>query len=144
MAKKKATPNTTKAEADNSNSQNPFIKDPHQESGRNLMPRPKGMLIAIGGKENKGDEAEIDSNQENNKNFEQYGILRRFMDELQGKNPLIVIVPTASSEPTESANDYKKVFKHLKHSNVVVADIRNREDACKPEFLEYASKASGF
>src|SRR5688572_7219609 len=115
----------------------------HHENRRNMMPKPKGVLIAIGGKENKGDETEIDPAKENSENFEQYEILQRFMDELQGSDPLIVIVPTASSEPVESANDYKKVFKHLKHSNVEVADIRNREDACKPENLELIKKASG-
>ena len=142
MVKKKASA-PSKAETDNVSSQHPYTKDNHQEGTRNLMPRPKGILIAIGGKENKGETAEIDSNQKNNENFEQYSILQRFVDELKGDNSLIVVIPTASSEPVESANDYKKVFKHLKHSNVEIADIRNREDACKPEYLEMIRKAKG-
>lgn len=142
MVKKKAKP-TDAAEADNAGSQHPYAKDSHHDGARNTMPKPKGILIAIGGKENKGEEAEIDSNQQNNENFEQYAILKRFMKELPGTDPLIVVVPTASSEPVESANDYLKAFKHLKHKNVEVLDIRNREDACKPEYLELIAKAKG-
>ena len=143
MVKKEPKP-TSKAKTDNVSSQHPFTKDSHQEGKPNRMPRPKGILIAIGGKENKGEEAEIDTNQQNNENFEQYAILERFLNEVQGTNPLIVIIPTASSEPIESAKDYIKAFKHLKHTNIKIADIRNREDACKPEYLEWISKAKGF
>ena len=100
MVKKKASA-PSKAETDNVSSQHPYTKDNHQEGNRNLMPRPKGILIAIGGKENKGETAEIDSNQKNNENFEQYSILQRFVDELKGDNSLFVVIPTASCEPVE-------------------------------------------
>jgi cyanophycinase len=120
-------------------------KEKHDgESGnQNRMPIPKGILIAIGGKENKDETAGIDSNQQDNANFEQTSILQRFVDELEGPDPLIVIIPTASTEPEEAVQDYVKVFRHLKASNIKVADIRSREDACKTEFLEMARKARG-
>lgn len=109
------------------------------------LPLPKGVLIAIGGSENKGDQPEIGSNQDENKNFEQYGILQRFVDEVKdGSNPLILIIPTASTEPEKTTADYIKAFKHLKITNIKVADIRTREDACKPEYLELVRNAKGF
>jgi cyanophycinase len=109
------------------------------------LPVPKGIVIAIGGNESKGNEPEIGSNQDKNKNFEEYAILQRFVDELRDKkDPLIVIIPTASSEPEQSANDYLKAFRHLKATNLQVADIRSREDSKKPEYLEMVKAADGF
>ncbi len=151
MAKVKSPGSDKKKKSDKTLSKDPTKKKSvesqnqydHHEPPRNTMPIPKGILIAIGGKENKGQTPEIDSNQENNENFAQYAILERFVKELKGKDPLIVIIPTASSEPQLSANDYLKVFRHLKHNNLKVADIRSREDACKPEFLEMVSQARG-
>jgi cyanophycinase len=120
------------------------IKSKHQKKN-NHVPEPKGILIAIGGHESKGGEPELGSNQDENKNFEEYAILQRFVDEVKdGSNPLIVVIPTASSEPELSANDYIKAFKHLKFTNVKVADIRSREDACKPEYVELVKTARGF
>ena len=133
---KKQTKNTDEVEGQTKHHDN-------DRGRRNQIPKPKGILIAIGGSENKGDDAEIDSNQENNENFEQYGILRRFVEELKGSDPYVVVIPTASSVPEESANDYLKAFGYLKVKRIDVADIRNREDACKPEYLEMVRKADG-
>lgn len=115
----------------------------HDGANQNRMPRPKGILIAIGGKENKGEEADIDSNLYHNEKFRQFSILQRFVDELEGTDPLIVVVPTASGEPLASAREYERAFKHLKATNVEVADMRCREDACKPEYLEMIRHAKG-
>jgi cyanophycinase len=118
-------------------------KQTHHDGEQTQLPAPKGILIAIGGKENKGETPEIDSSLEGNSNFEQYGILRRFVQELWGDNPLIIIIPTASGEPEKSSKDYITVFRHLKFSNVEVADIRSRADTTKPEYLEMLKKAGG-
>jgi cyanophycinase len=118
-------------------------KQTHHDAEQTQLPAPKGILIAIGGKENKGETPEIDSSQEGNSNFEQYGILRRFVQELWGEEPLIVIIPTASGEPEKSAKDYVAVFRHLKFSNVEIADIRTRADTMKAENLELIRKAGG-
>lgn len=118
-------------------------KQAHHDGKQAQLPAPKGILIAIGGKENKGEAPEIDSSQENNENFVQYAILRRFVDELWGKEPLILIIPTASGEPERSAKDYITVFRHLKYTNIEVADIRTRADTMKAEYLELLKKAGG-
>ncbi|QMU27983.1 cyanophycinase [Adhaeribacter radiodurans] len=106
-------------------------------------PTPKGVLIAIGGKENKGQAPDEGSNQENNANFIELGILTCFKKELKGDNPLIAIIPTASSQPEESAQDYIKAFAELNLTNVKVVDIRCREDASKPEYLDLIEQAKG-
>ncbi|PSR53329.1 cyanophycinase [Adhaeribacter arboris] len=106
-------------------------------------PTPKGVLIAIGGKENKGQAPEEGSNQDNNANFVELGILNCFKSELKGENPLVVVVPTASSVPEESAEDYIKAFKELGLTNVKVIDIRCREDVSKPEYMDLIEQANG-
>ncbi len=104
---------------------------------------PSGTLIAIGGAENKGDEPEDDSMNSENANFEKTEILSRFVKELKGRNPLVLVIPTASSLPEELGPSYVKVFHDLKVKNVEVVDIRNREDACKEEYIELVRKAAG-
>ena len=106
-------------------------------------PTPKGILIAIGGKENKGQAPEEGSNQENNANFVELGILKCFKNELKKENPLIGVIPTASSVPEESAQDYIKAFGELGLTNVKVMDIRSRLDVTNPEYLELIETVDG-
>jgi cyanophycinase len=108
---------------------------------KSSLPVPKGKLLAIGGKEDKG--LELTEEQKNNVNFHSLDILGRFVQELKGKNPLIAIVPTASSVPEESAQDYVEVFKKLEVNNVEVVNIKNRTDAKDPAFMEIISQAAG-
>ncbi|MFB9862626.1 cyanophycinase [Rufibacter immobilis] len=104
---------------------------------------PNGALIAIGGRENKGDEPGEDDNSHNNLNFVKNEILERFVQELPTKNPLILVIPTASSYPEEVGQTYVKVFHQLNVKNVQVLDIRTREDSCKEEYLDLVRKAQG-
>jgi cyanophycinase len=106
-------------------------------------PTPKGKLLAIGGKENKGTKPEEGSNQENNNNFADMAILERFCKELKGENPLIVIVPTASSEPEEIGKDYITVFKKLGMGNLKVISITSREEANHPGNCKTFEQAAG-
>ena len=123
-----------------------FAASSHKHhNAKNMLPEPKGMLIAIGGSESKGSDPEPGSNQDENENFEKYGILRRFLDEIKGHDdPSVVVIPTASQEPDKASQDYIKVFKHLKFTNIQVADIRSREDSSKELYLEMAKNAMGF
>ncbi|GGK70684.1 cyanophycinase [Rufibacter glacialis] len=125
-------------------------KTVHRKLGEEAAPRaaieykiPKGTLIAIGGSENKGDDPEEDRANAENLNFEKTEILERFVNELSGQKPLVLVIPTASSIPEEVGKSYVEVFKKLKVPQVKVLDIRSREDACNPEFLELVRKAAG-
>lgn len=105
-------------------------------------PVPKGKLLAIGGKENKGDAPERGSNQENS-NFTEMEILERFCKELKGDNPLIAILPTASELPKEMANDYTEAFGKLGYNNLEVIYINSREEANRPEYIKIIEQAAG-
>ncbi|MBC3539958.1 cyanophycinase [Rufibacter sediminis] len=111
---------------------------PHSQASKII---PKGKLLAIGGKEDKGEGQAEEKFQ--NINFIHEQILKRFVDELQGDNALVVVIPTASQIPEETAQDYVKLFKELGVHNVQVADIRTRPDANKPEYVELIQKAAG-
>ncbi|RAU82714.1 cyanophycinase [Pontibacter arcticus] len=105
-------------------------------------PVPKGRLLAIGGSEDKGN-SELSDEQKQNSGFIKEEILKRFVDELKGDNPTVLVVPTASGEPEESAKDYIKVFSDLGVKKIEILDIRTRQDALNPEGCEMVERASG-
>lgn len=117
----------------------------HPKPGqRRECPTPRGKLLAIGGSESKEQAPKPDSNQENNSNFESLQILQRFCQELRGQNPLVAVFPVASSIPEEMAQDYREVFKKLGINRVEIIDIRTRQDADDPRYLEILDRAAGF
>lgn len=79
---------------------------------QNTCPVPSGMLLIIGGAENKGEEEA--KRKQTPENFERLEILKKFI-ELTGKQqPVIEIITTGSSEGEEAFDDYKKAFEKLK------------------------------
>ncbi|QCR22243.1 cyanophycinase [Pontibacter sp. SGAir0037] len=106
-------------------------------------PFPKGKLIAIGGKEDKGN-MELKEEQKRNSGFIAEEILKRFVHDLKGNDPQIVIVPTASTVPEEITQDYVDVFKSLGLKNLEVMDIRNRVQCKDPAFCAMVEHAAGF
>jgi cyanophycinase len=106
------------------------------------LPVPKGRLLAIGGKENRGNK-ELSEEQSKNTDFESEEILKYFVSELKGREPMIAVIPTASSDPEEISEDYIREFHKLGVKNVEVIDIRQRTDAGKPEYLEILERANG-
>jgi cyanophycinase len=114
------------------------------DSNRQSCPVPQGILIAVGGHENKGEEPEKGSNQYNNRNFVPDGILTRFVEELSGDNPLIAVIPTASSVPEEAAADYHEVFQRLGVKRVETLNIQERGDANHEDTLKLVNEAAGF
>ncbi|MFD2247345.1 cyanophycinase [Pontibacter ruber] len=119
-----------------------FVRGRQSMKSGNGMPVPKGKLLAIGGKESKSSQEETDI-QRQNEDFVPEQILQRFVDELKGSNPLIAVIPTASTQPEAAAKDYLKVFGNLKQKNIEVLDIRTRKDAFDPEYLKIMEKAAG-
>lgn len=105
-------------------------------------PVPKGVLLAIGGREDKG-EKELSEEQSKNTDFESEQILKYFIDELKGNDPMVLVVPTASTEPETISKDYIKVFNKLGVSNVEILDIRTRTDAHNPENCKLVERAAG-
>ncbi|OKL38599.1 cyanophycinase [Pontibacter flavimaris] len=105
-------------------------------------PVPKGRLLAVGGREDKGKQEGLKPEQENNTDFESEEILKFLVQEMKGSNPTIAVVPTASNLPDKTGREYTRVFKELGINNVEVLDIRTREDARAPHNCEVIEKAA--
>lgn len=117
------------------------VSDHHKN--KQEAPVPKGRLLAIGGKESKGEqEKELKPEQQHNVDFESEEILKFLVNEIKGSNPTVAVIPTASNEPGELGKQYSKVFAELGIKNVEVLDIRNREDARNPEYYKVIENAS--
>lgn len=85
----------------------------------------KGILIPVGGNEDKGTE----ENERHTLDFISEGILSRVVQEAGGVDAKIVVIPAASSIPVEVGKNYMSAFDTLGCNNVEVLDIRSREDS---------------
>lgn len=99
----------------------------------------KGVLIPIGGNEDKGNETDEMHTLE----FIEEGILYHVVKESGGKDSLIVVIPTASSIPVEVGENYIDAFAKLGCENIKVLDIRSQEDSEKPENIELIKNCKG-
>ncbi len=98
----------------------------------------KGTLIPIGGNEDKGN----GENERYTLEYIQRGILSRVLRESGGIDALIIVIPTASSIPVEVSENYLDAFNKLGSKNVHIMDIRSREEAENPDFLDLMRKAN--
>ncbi|MBG8552139.1 cyanophycinase [Hymenobacter guriensis] len=105
-------------------------------------PYPTGKLLLIGGHEDKGQSPEPSDESALNENFAPEIILQRLADEIGKRGPLVVI-PTASGEPRNSAHDYQRVFKKLHRPTIEVLDIRTRAEANDEDNLKLLDQAGG-
>lgn len=97
----------------------------------------KGILIPVGGNEDKGHE----ENEMYTLEFIQEGILFHIVREAGGVNAKIVVIPTASSIPAEVCETYRQAFEKLGCLHVDFLDIRTREEAEAPHALALARAA---
>lgn len=105
------------------------------------MSLPKGILIAIGGAEDKGPEKEKEII--NRLDFFKEGILNKIVELASKKGePHIEVVTTASSIPDEVGRTYKKAFKKLGCVNVGHLRIVTREEAESRKVIERLENAS--
>lgn len=97
----------------------------------------KGILIPIGGNEDKG----MNVDERHRLDFVTEGILSRVVRESGGVNANIVVIPTASSIPVEVGENYLDAFDKLGCKNVKVLDIRTREQAESAEMMRAIADA---
>lgn len=97
----------------------------------------KGTLLPIGGNEDKGTRRDESSKL----TFVQKGILSRVIKECKKPDPLIVVIPTASSIPVEVGEKYVAAFGQLDCNNIQVLDIRERSQAEDLNTLHWIKKA---
>ncbi len=89
----------------------------------------KGILVSIGGAEDKGTDLEAGVIDRNRLNFFELGILSSFIKLIQKENPRIEVITTASTIPDEVGENYLDAFSKLDCHNIGHLRIRNREDA---------------
>lgn len=105
------------------------------------MSLPKGILIAVGGAEDKG--MEVVQEELNRLDFFKEGILNKIVELASKKgNPKIEVVTTASSIPEEVGRTYIKAFKRLGCTSVGHLKIATREEADLPKTLERLEQAN--
>ncbi len=97
----------------------------------------KGILIPIGGNEDKG----IEKSEIYTLEYITEGILARVVKESGGKDAMIVVIPTASSIPDDVIGNYLKAFKKLKCTNVHILDIRKREQSEEEASIDLVKRA---
>lgn len=106
------------------------------------MSVPKGKLIIIGGSVDKGSFTEKEEDLQAKLKFFEQGILNRIITESKNKNASrIEIITTASSIAQEVGDGYVNAFKQLNVLNAQILDIRTREEANSPEYIERLKKA---
>lgn len=98
----------------------------------------KGILIPIGGNEDKGE-----VNEDEGIDFVEEGILSHVVKECGGTSARILIIPTASSIPNIVGKNYMEAFGKLGCTQVEVLDLRKTEQCSADETLERMQKADG-
>jgi cyanophycinase len=102
------------------------------------MKMKKGILIPIGGNEDKGNE----DNDRYTLDFIGEGILHRVVKEAGGVDAKIVVIPAASSIPVEVGENYLSAFSTLGCKDVKVLNIRSKKDAETANAIELISNAN--
>lgn len=105
------------------------------------MNKPKGVLIAVGGAEDKGSDLEKGYIERNNLNFFELGILKHIIKESGEENPLIEVITTASSIPKEVGQNYIDAFSKLNCNRVGHLNIRDRSDVTDPAYIKRVQQA---
>jgi cyanophycinase len=106
------------------------------------MQYPKGVLIAVGGAEDKGSEEEKE--RQNSLDFFREGILNQIVGLCTKKGDArIEVVTAASSIPDEVAQIYKKAFRKLGCVEIGHLKIGKREEADSKKVLERLEKCNG-
>lgn len=97
----------------------------------------KGVLIPIGGNEDKG----LEESENYTLDFIQDSILSHVVREAGGPQAKIVIIPTASSIPDEVGDNYLTGFGKLGCNNLEVLDIRKRNQSEQKSTLRLLEQA---
>ena len=101
------------------------------------MSTSKGILIPIGGNEDKGE-----VNEDEGIDFIEEGILSHVVKESGGPEANIVIIPTASSIPEQVGENYIEAFSKLGCSKDIILNLTSRGQCDEPENLSLMAKAN--
>lgn len=101
----------------------------------------KGVLVAIGGNEDKGTGEAALHVKEFTHRFNTSGILYRILAEIKKPGSTIEVVTSASSIPDEVGHNYIEAFKKLGYTNVALMNPSNKYEAERPQLLERITNA---
>ncbi len=87
---------------------------------------PIGLLVAIGGREDKEDDLEI---------------LTTLVSLVDNKIPKVEVITTATNFPQETGEEYIAAFSKEEEISVGILNIENRETAANPEYLKRIKSA---
>jgi cyanophycinase len=108
----------------------------------NHSPVPLGVLVVVGGKENKGEDHP--DNKKKPADFIKLEVLQAFKDATHKREPVVEVVTTASSEGTEAFNDYVKVFEKIGITNVGHIHHKTRKEVLDDPLIERIKNADAF
>jgi cyanophycinase len=103
-------------------------------------PVPTGVLLVVGGHEDKGQGNESEVQKQNGRPLE---ILKTFIELINKESCTIEVVTTASSEGDESFEDYRKVFTELGVCSLGHIHHDKRSEALDEGYLDRIKKADG-
>lgn len=98
-------------------------------------------MVSIGGAEDKGEQQSEDK--ENSLDFLENGILKNVVELMQGKEPSIEVITTATAHPDESFRNYKEAFEQLGCVHVGHLDLRDRGAANEEAVMERIRNCNG-
>jgi cyanophycinase len=104
---------------------------------------PRGKLLAIGGAVDKGTGSDTENSEGFSLKFLEEGILRRLIEELEGKTGRIELITSASEIPEETGQHYIDAFLRLGHDNVGLIHIKNRSETSNTDYIERIRSAEG-
>lgn len=102
----------------------------------------RGVIVAIGGNEDKGTKRRNLHVPDTVLNFATSGILCRTLAELRSDDSPVEIITSASGVPEKAGRNYTRAFKRLGHQNINVMHISNNTEADNPLYLERISSAA--
>lgn len=100
----------------------------------NPCPVPQGILLVIGGKEDKGDSPE-------DKDENRLAILKNFVQLTGKQDPNLELVTSASGEPDETFGDYQKVFEKLGVKCIAHIHHRERQEVLNDDLTDRVNNA---
>jgi cyanophycinase len=107
----------------------------------NECPVPKGVLLIIGGKENK--DGEEPGYKETPNGFVPLEILKKFIELTEKQDASIEVITTASSEGQESFEEYKKFFNENGINKIGHIHHNERMDVLNDELEQRVNEANG-
>ena len=107
----------------------------------NSCPVPKGILVIIGGKEDKQTAVEKDEEQKQEDGPE---ILKSFLHLLDKDDPTVEIITSAAGEAEETFEDYRKIFEELKTSRLGHIHHNTRKELLEDDLEERINQADAF